>query len=232
MHTVAVVEDNSELLTDLVEFLNLRGFHAVGFCSAENFFCAWGAQSFSLLLLDIVLPGADGFEIAQQVRAKDPCVGIVMLTALDANDDQVKGLGVGADIYLSKRSSLEVIEAACHSVLRRVQAASHSVIDHPELWALFAASWQLQAPNRVKVVLTHVETIVLAALFDAAGMSVSREALLQRLEKPETLSNLRNLDNVVSRLRKKVHAACKMELPVRSGYGKGYVFVGARVVSP
>lgn len=232
MHTIAVVEDNAELRADLVEFLHLRGFNAQGFESAEMFFLTWPATTFSLLLLDVALPGASGLEIAQRVRAQNSKVGIIMLTALDANDDQVQGLNIGADIYLSKRSSLEVIEAACYSVLRRVQAASHSAMDQSELWTLFAASWQLQAPNRVKVVLTHVETIVLAALFDAAGMSVSREALLQRLEKPETLSNLRNLDNVVSRLRKKVHAACKMELPVRSGYGKGYVFVGARVVSP
>src|SRR5512143_226564 len=106
---VAVVEDDPGLCSDLVEFLQLRGFSARGFASAEAFYRAWPAVRFDLLLLDVALPGDSGLEVARKVRAADTA-GIVMLTALDADSDQVAGLWAGADAYLSKRSSLEVIE--------------------------------------------------------------------------------------------------------------------------
>jgi len=116
---VAVVEDVPEQCAVMVEFLQLRGFAAQGFESAEAFYQAWPAERFDLLLLDVALPGASGLEVARRVRQRD-AAGIVMLTAQDADSDQVAGLGAGADAYLSKRSSLEVVEATCHSVLRRL----------------------------------------------------------------------------------------------------------------
>ncbi len=221
---VAVVEDNQELLADLVEFLGMRGFAAHGFGSAEAFFEGWPALHFDLLLLDVALPGMSGLEIAQRVRADDAAgnaTGVVMLTALDANADQVLGLNAGADVYLSKRSSLDVIEAACHSVLRRLGKAE---VD--ECWRLHVRRWQLLAPNGTVLDLTHAEVALLEALCGQPGQAVAREALLVRLGKQETLSSLRNLDNTASRLRRKVQAACGVELPLRPSYGRGYTFTG------
>ncbi len=226
---IAVVEDNPELLADLVEFLELRGFVSRGFAHAEAFFAAWPATPFDLLLLDVALPGASGLEIAQQVRAQHGGTlsgitpGIVMLTALEGNDDYVLGLDAGADMYLSKRSSLDVIEAACHSVLRRLgQPATATAA----LWRLHAQRWQLQAPDNTMLALTHAEVLLLAALLENPGQAVTRTALLARLDKVETLSSIRNLDNTVSRLKRKTQAACGQELPVRPSYGKGYTFTG------
>lgn len=220
-YLVAVVEDNPELLADLVEFLTMRGFAAQGFASAEAFFHIWPATRFDLLLLDVALPGASGLEIAQRVRAQN-AAGIVMLTALDANDDHVLGLDAGADVYLSKRSSLEVIEATCHSLLRRLERTETAA----RTWRLDARQWRLEAPNGILLELTHAEVALLSALFDQPGQAIGREALLVCLGKQETLSSLRNLDNTASRLRRKVLAACGLELPVRPSYGKGYTFTG------
>src|SRR5262249_49096086 len=146
----AVVEDDPGLLRDLLEFLALRGFAARGFASAETFFESWPAARYDLLLLDVALPGVSGLEIAQRVRAdssQNGGVGVVMLTALDANDDHLLGLHAGADVYLSKRSSLEVIEAACRSVLRRLHAPGRSRSgDADGHWRLDTQRWQLQAP--------------------------------------------------------------------------------------
>ena len=218
---IAVVEDNPELLADLVEFLGLRGFVAHGFGSAESFFAVWPALQFDVLLLDVALPGLSGLEIVQRVRAGGNAPGVVMLTALDANADQVLGLNAGADVYLSKRSSLEVIEATCHSVLRRLGKAEVG-----EQWRLQARRWQLLAPNGTLLALTHAEVVLLEAVCAQPGQAVAREALLVCLDKPETLSSLRNLDNTASRLRRKVQAACGMELPLRPSYGQGYTFTG------
>ncbi len=230
---VAVVEDDPGLCADLVEFLQLRGFAARGFQSAEAFYQAWPVVRFDLLLLDVSLPGDSGLEVARRVREKD-AAGIVMLTALDADSDQVAGLGAGADAYLSKRSSLEVIGAACRSVLRRLNMAkaartpgtAQAAPTPPTLWRLRSQQWKLEAPNGGVIDLTHAELIFLSALFAKPGEAIEREQLLVLLGKQDTLSNLRNLDNSASRLRRKVQQACGMELPVRPSYGKGYTFGG------
>lgn len=229
---LAIVEDAPELRADLMEFLDLKGFAVQGFESGEAFLQAWPATPFSLLLLDIVLPGLSGLEVAQRVRTRDADIGILMLTALDASQDQVRGLALGADTYLSKRSTLDVIEAACHSLLRRM-ALSGSAMAPPlpqivgeQPWRLHIARWELLAPNGARMKLTHTEVSLLAALFEQPGQTLSRDSLLAQMKKPVSLSNLRNLDNTASRLRRKVHAACRCDLPLRSGYGKGYGFVG------
>lgn len=225
---VAVVEDHAGLLADLVEFLELRGFSVRGFDNAENFFSVWPATHFDLLLLDVALPGASGLEIAQRIRSHDASntTGVVMLTALDANDDQLNGFNAGADVYLSKRSSLEVIEAACHGVLRRLgwNEAGRSAIPAEQPWRLHSRDWRLHTPNRMVLDLTHAEVRLLRALCEAPGKAVTREALLVHLDKQETPFTLRNLDNTASRLRRKVQAACGLELPLRPSYGKGYTF--------
>lgn len=225
---VAVVEDHAGLLADLVEFLELRGFGVRGFEDAESFFSVWPATHFDLLLLDVALPGASGWEIAQRVRSHctSSATGIVMLTALDANEDQVLGFNAGADVYLSKRSSLDVIEAACHGVLRRL--ARHEVkrpaILAESSWRLHPQDWRLHTPNGMALDLTHAEVRLLRALCETPGRAVTREALLVHLDKQETPFTLRNLDNTASRLRRKVQAACGLELPLRPSYGKGYTF--------
>ncbi|MCK9506851.1 MAG: response regulator transcription factor [Pigmentiphaga sp.] len=224
---IAVVEDHAGLLADLVEFLELRGFSVQGFDSAEHFFSVWPTRHFDLLLLDVALPGASGLDIAQRVRAQDSgnTTGIVMLTALDADDDQVLGFHAGADVYLSKLSSLEVIEAACHGVLRRL--ARHEASQPcptEQRWRLHPKDWRLHTPNGIALDLTHAEVRLLCALCETPGQAVTREALLVHLDKQETPFTLRNLDNTASRLRRKVQAACGLELPLRPSYGKGYTF--------
>jgi DNA-binding response OmpR family regulator len=233
---IAVVEDDAGLLADLVEFLQQGGFAVRGFGDAQAFFAAWPATPFDLLVLDVALPGMSGLEIAQRVRSHDTrgTTGIVILTAFDANADQVQGFNAGADVYLSKRSSLEVIEAACRGVLRRLgrqgdgDAARHA----EKAWRLHARDWRLAAPNGMALDLTHDEVRLLRALCETPGQAVTRKALLVCLDKQETLFTLRNLDNTVSRLRRKAQAACGLELPLRPGYGKGYTFTGHCEVEP
>jgi DNA-binding response OmpR family regulator len=238
---VAVVEDNAGLLADLVEFLELRGFAVHGFGDAEAFFRIWPGTQFDLLLLDVALPGVSGLAISQRVRAHDTlnATAIVMLTALDANGDQVLGFNAGADIYLSKRSSLDVIEAACHSALRRLGQRKIGtflpgapVVQSGQVWRLHTREWRLYTPNGIALDLTDAEVRLLRALCETPGQAVTREALLVCLDKHETLSGLRNLDNTASRLRRKVQTASGLELPVRPSYGKGYTFTGHCEIEP
>ncbi|QFY42387.1 response regulator transcription factor [Candidatus Methylospira mobilis] len=220
---IAVVEDDIGLCNDLVEFLGYCGFTASGFESAEAFYQSWHLKQANLVILDIALPGASGLQAAKWLRARSSA-GIVMLTGMDSQSDQVVGLEAGADAYLVKNASLEVIHATCRSVLRRLDAAPLPA--SAQSWLLAPKAWQLTLPTGGKVSLTHTETLFLQCLLLHPGIPASRAELLAALGKADTLSNLRNLDNCAGRLRRKVLKEHDIEIPVRPSYGNGYTFTG------
>lgn len=222
---IAVVEDEDDLRDDLVEFLMLRPFQAQGFASAESLFRAWSARAFDLVILDIGLPGMDGLQALQWLRARSTA-GIVMLTAMDSQATQVTGLESGADAYLVKTASLDVIEATCRSVLRRLPQQAEATETVQADWLLNLKSWRLTVPGGEHIELTHSESIFLGCVMRAPGVPTSRDTLLEAFGKPCTLSNMRNLDNCVSRLRRKLQVQLGLEIPIRSSYGSGYTFTG------
>lgn len=221
---IAVVEDEHSLRADLLDFLGWRGFDAQGFDSAEAFAVGHNQQSFDLVLLDVGLPGCSGLELARQLRAAPQVPGIVMLTAFALDENRVAGLTQGADAYLTKDASLQLVEATCRSVLRHMGPRLARL--SADEWVLYVTRWQLSVCGGAPLNLTHQETLLLHRLMQQPGAAVSRTDLLQDLGKPETLSNLRNLDNGASRLRRKVLAGCARELPLRPSYGLGYIFAG------
>lgn len=224
---IAVVEDESGLRNDLVEYLLLRGFAASGLESAEALYRAWPDNTFDLAILDIRLPGASGLQAAQWLRARSTA-GIIMLTALGEQSDMVVGLEAGADVYLAKNASLEVIDATCRSVLRRLTALPQpaATFSGAQCWRLSPKAWQLTLPDGNKVELTHAETMFLQSLLHHPGTPVCRTEILAVLGKADTLSNLRNLDNCASRLRRKILKECNVDIPIRPSYGQGYTFAG------
>lgn len=224
---IAVVEDESGPRNDLVEYLLLRGLAASGFDSAEALYRAWPGNTFNLAILDIRLPGASGLQAAQWLRARSTA-GIVMLTALEKQSDMVVGLEAGADAYLTKNASLEVIDATCRSVLRRLTALPQpeTAFSGAPCWRLSPKSWQLTLPDGNKIELTHTETMFLQCLLRHPGTPVCRTEMLAVLGKADTLSNLRNLDNCASRLRRKIWKECNVDIPIRPSYGQGYTFTG------
>lgn len=224
---IAIVEDDASLREDLVEYLAQRGCTVQGFDSAESFYRGMATTEFSLVLLDLLLPGEGGLDVARWLRVHLPDMGIVMLTSLSTTRDQVGGLEAGADAYLAKNAPLEVIEATCRSVLRRLASAAPPPVGAATLpWRLNPYSHQLWPPQGAVIELTHAESVFLESLAQVPGQAVSRQLLLERLGKPDSLSNLRNLDSQARRIRQKVLAACGTELPVKPSYGTGYLFAG------
>jgi DNA-binding response OmpR family regulator len=191
-----------------------------------------------LAIIDIGLPGISGLVAAQWLRSRSN-IGIVILTALGNPSDQVIGLENGADAYLVKNTPLEVIEATCRSVLRRIsgqqiseqnkQTEIVSANNYP--WRLSIREWALTLPTGNKINLTRTETLFLQCLLRQPGTPISRTSLLAAIHKADTLANQRNLDNCASRLRRKILQDCGLEIPVRPSYGSGYTFTGEGVVN-
>ncbi len=219
-HHLVVVEDDPHLRRDLVDFLALRGFEVVGCESAEDFLRLPKRASAELVLLDIGLPGRDGLDLLVELKRKPSCPLVVVLTAYGTDADHVRGLGAGADAYVVKSRSLEVIEATCRSVLRRAGGGA----EEAAAWSLDETSAHVCVPGGARIELTHQEAVFLRRTLRAAGQVVTRASLLSELGKTDTLGNRRNLDNLAARLRRKILAETGLELPLRSAYGEGYAF--------
>lgn len=238
-----VVEDDPDLRGDLVDYLNLRGFTALGAATARHLLDLLAVRHADLVLLDVGLPDQSGLDLLPQLRQRHPDVGIVMLTAYGDAETRVASLETGADAYLVKGASLEVIEATCMALLRRLQQAQpkpqalpHAAALMPSdtatddaantlpAWVLDTLGGHLRTPTGTELQLTLMERNFLAQLMAQPGQIVTRQDILAALGRTETLSNLRNLDGCAARLRRKVEQELGLQLPVRSSYGQGYAF--------
>lgn len=231
MLKVAVVDDESDLREEFCEFLELSGMAAHGMGSAAELDDHLNAHECDVVVLDINLPGEDGFQIAHRLGTRDG-LGVVMVTSRAALEDRVHGLNTGADAYLVKPVDLRELVATVESVCRRTKrdapaARSPSASQTPSAgrhsteWCLRRLGWELVGPNGRSVALTAAEHDFLARLIAAPGRPVSRAALLGA-QGPISEGDLRKLDAVVRRLRRKVEEEIGLALPVRAAHGIGY----------
>lgn len=232
-HCVYVVEDNTDLNKDLCEYLEMCDFDVVGCETGAAFYRALDARKPDAVILDIMLPDADGYELAQHVRETVDC-GIMMLTSLTGMDNHLTGYKSGADVYLTKDSPLSVIEAALKPLLRRASRADNDMeAETPtaeETWVLDLLNWALRNPEGKEAKLTATERTIVKLLIESNGAWLSRPEIVEALGKADTAENCRNLDTAIRRVRQKVMKEIGEELPVRTAYGRGYAFTSPAVV--
>ncbi|WP_033067360.1 response regulator transcription factor [Thalassospira australica] len=233
-HCVYVVEDNTDLNKDLCEYLEMCGFDVIGCETGAAFYRALDARKPDAVILDIMLPDADGYELAQHVRQSVDC-GIMMLTSLSGMDNHLTGYKSGADVYLTKDSPLSVIEAALKPLLRRAARVEDTVTETPAIaedsWVLDMLNWTLSNPDGATASLTATERTIIKLLIEANGAWLTRPEIVEALGKADTAENCRNLDTAIRRVRQKILKEIGEELPVRTAYGRGYAFTSPAAVS-
>ena len=232
-HCVYVVEDNTDLNKDLCEYLEMCGLEVVGCETGAAFYRALDARKPDAVILDIMLPDADGYQLAQHVRKTVDC-GIMMLTSLSGMDYHLTGYKSGADVYLTKDSPLSVIEAALKPLLRRASRGEDETPDEStpdDHWVLDLLNWTLRNPDGTEAKLTATERTIIKLLIEANGAWLTRPEIVEALGKADTAENCRNLDTAIRRVRQKIVKEIGEELPVRTAYGRGYAFASPATVS-
>lgn len=230
---VFVVEDNTDLNKDLCEYLEMCGFDVVGCETGAAFYRALQSRQPDAVILDIMLPDADGYELAIHVRKTIDC-GIMMLTSLSGMDHHLTGYKSGADVYLTKDSPLSVIEAALQPLMRRtirsdIDSDQEQVVVE-EGWVLDMLNWTLRNPQGDEARLTAAERTIVKLLIEANGSWLTRPEIIVELGKADTAENCRNLDTAIRRVRQKILKEIGEELPVKTAYGRGYAFTSPAVV--
>lgn len=221
---VAVVEDDAELRALLVGELADQGVAATALDSAEALYRHLAGQPCDVVLLDVMLPGEDGYSVAAHLR-RSSNVGIVMLTGRGAPRDMAQGLGQGADLYLVKPVDPDVLVAALASLRRRLDAAGDAPAAAPAAWSLRSGGWRLCAPDGSGLDLTGAERALLQPLFAHAGQPVDRETLIAAQTDAPWDFDPHRLEVLVHRLRARVRAATGHALPLRAVRGAGYLVV-------
>ena len=215
---VAVVEDDPDLLEELAAGLEEQGFRVIACPSAEAFWRASAQMEFDLVVLDVGLPGEDGYSVLRRLSDRMD-IGKVMLTARALPAEQALGLISGADAYLTKPTDLIVLAATLRSVLRRMRNAAPP----PQAWRLVDGGWSLRAPDGQLFELTGSEKTMMESLMERPGEAIARDALIARLSDGTSDFDPHRLDVLVHRLRKKLSNR-QLRLPVRAIYRGGFVF--------
>ena len=220
---VAVCEDDDDLREILVSGLPHFGLRTFGVGSVEALDHLLAQREVDLLVLDIGLPGEDGFSAARRLRAERPGLGIAILTARALVDDRIRGLNLGADFYFVKPVDLRELAAALKNLYRRV---AQDRTPPPRSWRLLKGRAVLETPEGLQVDLTHSEQRLLTCLLAEPGQARSRDELFLCLGWDYGGTADRRLETTLSRLRTKVtQAGATNPLPLRARHGVGYAFL-------
>ncbi len=239
---IAVVDDETAITELLAHYLATHGFRTTQLHSGRDLMALMPSDPPELVLLDLGLPGEDGFAIARQLREHWRC-GLVIITGRGDSVDKVVGLEVGADDYVTKPFDLRELVARIKAVLRRMEpptlaaaapvpAASPAAPlapSGPALgflgWRLDLAARRLDDPAGAEVRLTTGEFELLATLAQHGGRVLSRDFLLEQTRGREAAPFDRTIDVQVGRLRKKLEADPENPQIIKSVRGAGYIFI-------
>ena len=218
MH-VLVVEDEPKMASVLRQGLTEEGYHAVVARDGGEGLALARSARFDLIILDVMLPGVDGFEVAQRLRTEQNLTPILILTARDGDEDIVRGLNVGADDYLTKPFSLEVFLARVRAVSRRgpiAQPVSYQIGD----LTLNTATREVKRSGR-SLRLTAREYSLLELLARRSPRILTRDDILQSVWGFEGDVSANNLEAYVHLLRSKLEQENEARL-VHTIRGVGY----------
>ena len=232
MSRILVVDDEQDLCEILQFNLSRQGYDVDVAYSAEEAFQKLQSQSYDLLLLDVMMEGMSGFEMAERMKADEKlcAIPIIFCTAKDTESDTLRGFGLGADDYIAKPFRISEVVARVSAVLRR-SAKSHLTINNKENSAKKELTCQeLRVDTTEKrvyiadneITLTRKEYDILVLLMSTPGHIFSRDDILAKVWPDDVLVLDRSVDVSIARLRKKLGSEYARCIVSRSGYG--YVF--------
>jgi len=228
MTSLLLVDDDRALASMLGEYLALQGFEVTSISSGEDALASCQSQSPDLIVLDVGLPGIDGFETLSRLRA-EYAVPVIMLTARGEDSDRIAGLVAGADDYLPKPFNPLELAARIRAVLKRstnVPAATVTIgFGNLEL---HIKRREVQVEGRL-VALTATELRILEVLLNRKGEVLSRAELTEAAVGRPLEAYDRSVDTLVSKLRRKLGEAGARGAEIRSLRGHGYVLDIARL---
>ena len=224
---ILLVEDE-ENIRDVVKLnLELEDYEVVATDNGREAIKLFHEQHFDLLLLDVMLPEVDGFQICEQVRLTNMEVPVIFLTAKDTAHDRINGLKKGADDYLTKPFNLEELLLRVQNLLRRTSKSPENSPEHFTFGNNRINFLTYEAQGREgEFTLTKKEAMLLKLLIDRRHEVVSRQQILQSVWGYDVYPSTRTIDNFILSFRKYFEEDPRNPQYFLSVRGVGYKFVG------
>lgn len=228
---ILVVDDDERLCNLLRRYLSGEGYQVNTALNGEQMRRQIEKEMPDLVILDLILPDADGLLLAQELRVH-PQLGIIILTGKGDTVDRIVGLEVGADDYISKPFNNRELLARIHSVLRRLRigTGNHANLGMDNKHALFSgwsmdlAAHELLSPAGDNVYLTSKEFKLLLLFITSSRRVLSRAQILDYIADSEWNPDDRRIDVLVGKLRKKIEADSDHPVLIKTIRGEGYMF--------
>ncbi|MBV8782920.1 MAG: response regulator transcription factor [Gammaproteobacteria bacterium] len=228
---VLVVEDDPHLAAGVLENLRAEGYAVAGATDGEQALAWLAAHTCELVVLDVMLPGIDGFELCGRLRAQGNNTPVLFLTARGDPADRVRGLEAGGDDYLAKPFHLQEFLLRVRAIVRRwdwyrsASATEATAVlrfggNEVDFRAFRARGWNGEAHE-----LTEKEAMILKVLAEQAGQIVSREDLLEKVWGYDVFPSTRTVDNFILRLRKRFERDPANPRHFLTVWGVGYRFL-------
>lgn len=230
---VLIVDDDTELCDLLKEYLRREGMEAQAIHDGENGVAQAKSGNYSILVLDVMLPGIGGFEVLRRLRSSGgvgASLPVLMLTARREEVDRVLGLEAGADDYLIKPFSPRELVARLRAILRRVSREGEPVASGAARRTLRVGDLELDNSSREvrrgeeNVELTSAEFDLLETLMRSAGEIVTREAISKAALGRDLMPFDRSIDVHISNLRRKLGPDARGMERIKAVRGVGYIY--------
>jgi two-component system alkaline phosphatase synthesis response regulator PhoP len=223
MPAILIIEDEPELVKVLRSYLEQAGFEVHAAYRGDTGLSAWEHKQPDLVILDLNLPGMDGLDVARQIRRKSD-TPILMLTARVEETDQLIGLELGADDYITKPYSPRVVVARVRALLRRsiIAPTAAQVLKMGDLEIDQTAHTVTQAGKPIE--LTPTEFNLLVTLVDQPGRAFTRLQLLEASQGVAYEGYERTIDAHIKNLRAKIEPNPKKPRYIETVFGVGYRF--------
>lgn len=223
-YEILVVEDQAEIRNILEKYLYNEGYNVHvakdGFEALNQF----NNKTIHLILLDIMMPGIDGFEVLKEIRMISE-VPVIMLTARQEEVDRVKGFNIGVDDYVVKPFSSKELMLRIRRLIKRVYNEADEIIYNHEDLSLHTSSMKLYRGNE-EIQLTSAEYSLLHVFFRNKGRVLSREQLIELAYGYDYEGYDRNIDSYIKRIRQKIENDPRNPKILVTKYGAGYMFGG------
>lgn len=221
---ILIVEDEAEISDVIQKYVEHEGYNykvvKTGFQALE----AFNQDVFHLVLLDVMLPGIDGFQVLKEIRATSS-VPIIMMTAKRQEVDRLRGFDEGADDYVVKPFSPRELIKRIKVFFKRIYNESDEVVLHVEIFKLYLNSRKL-FKNNVEIEITSTEFQLLQAFIKNKGIVLSRERLIELAFGYEYEGFDRNVDVYIKRIRNKIEDDPSHPKYLVTKFRAGYVFGG------
>jgi len=223
---VLIVEDEPDIVRGLTDALEFEGFDVVSKGFGKDGVRVMRDRGADCVILDLMLPDINGYAVCEEIRAFDPVVPIIILTARGQESDKIRGLEAGADDYMTKPFSVAELLARIKAIFRRLNRQPH---EQQETFTIGAATVDVKkhtlTRSRKTWALTFYEVELLKLLYERRDTPVSRDEILEKIWGVDARTHNRTVDNFVVKLRKMLEDDGKEPRHILTVYGHGYKLV-------